>query len=114
MDPAKPPLPTCRYLPFHVGSVGIHTSKPMLESAVGCDAPATRQKAGSPVWGAPVGGVKVPAGTDCATVIAVWGKARPSRLSHVAAATRATANVAGASTVRSSAIRRRMTRDRAV
>src|SRR5437879_11271256 len=66
--------------------LGIQTSKPIRESVVGVAKPATRQKAGRLLTTAPLGAVKVPEGTDWATVIVVFGTVRALRLSQAAAA----------------------------
>jgi hypothetical protein len=58
----------------------------MLESDVGDIVNATRQKSGSPVIAAPVGGTNVPPVTDCAVVIVVNGMDRDARLSQTAPA----------------------------
>jgi hypothetical protein len=58
----------------------------MLESDVGDIVNATRQKSGSPVIAAPVGGTNVPPVTDCAAVIVVNGMDRDARLSQTTAA----------------------------
>ena len=57
----------------------------MCESVDGFTVSATRQNAGSPVIGAPLGGVNVPAETDCASVMVVAGMATDVKLSQVAA-----------------------------
>jgi hypothetical protein len=91
MLPQNPPQPTCSYFPLKLSSVGIQTSKLMIESLVGVVVPATRQNAGSPVFvvqpGLPVmqpGGVlNVPPATDWATVTTAPGNDRftkPSQL----------------------------------
>jgi hypothetical protein len=49
MLPQNPPQPSCSYFPLKLSSVGIQTSKFMIESLVGVAVPATRQNAGSPV-----------------------------------------------------------------
>jgi hypothetical protein len=71
-------------LPFHP-ALGIQSSKPMFESLVGLITPATRQNAGKPGIGAPVGGANVPAGIEAATVIVVCGNANAARLSQFSA-----------------------------
>jgi hypothetical protein len=43
MKPAKPPLPTPSYLPFHADAGGSQSSKRMSEPAVGLMVPSTRQ-----------------------------------------------------------------------
>src|ERR1700726_2938366 len=76
MLPQNPPQPSCSYFPLKLSSVGIQTSKLIIESLVGVAVPATRQNAGSPVSvvqpGLPVvqpGGVlNVPPVTDWAAV----------------------------------------------
>src|SRR5439155_16579689 len=52
---------------------------------VGLITPATRQNAGKPGIGAPVGGAKVPAGIEAATLIVVSGIANAARLSQFSA-----------------------------
>ena len=49
MLPQNPPQPSCSYFPLKLPSVGIQTSKLMIESLVGVAVPATRQNAGSAV-----------------------------------------------------------------
>src|SRR5690242_20239433 len=96
MEPAKPPFPSPRYLPFQP-EAGIQTSNSMCESAEGCRTACTRQKAGRllkltaawPISGAG-GGVNDPAATTCAAVIVVPESLRAVKLSHVAAPTGAT------------------------
>src|SRR6185312_17445590 len=88
MPPAKPPLPTPRYLPFHPVS-GIHTSILISESFAGLIVAATRQNAGrffTEAGGtlAP-GGIKAPASTGCARLMVVSGSLSAARLSQVAA-----------------------------
>jgi hypothetical protein len=62
----------------------------MFESADGVIVTATRQNAGRlGIPGGPVGGVNVPAGTDCAIVTLANGIATEARLSHVVAASTA-------------------------
>src|ERR1700720_2193317 len=91
MLPQNPPQPSCSYFPLKLSSVGIQTSKLIIESLVGVAVPATRQNAGSPVSvvqpGLPVeqlGGVlNVPPVTDWAAVITAPGNDRftsPSQL----------------------------------
>src|SRR5260221_12443036 len=58
----------------------------MFESEVGLIAPATLQNAGKLAKTSPSGAVKVPAGTDCAAVIVVFGSASPAMLPQSAAA----------------------------
>src|SRR6185312_9691799 len=88
MPPAKPPLPSPRYLPFHPVS-GSHTSILISESLVGLIVAATRQNAGrffTEAGGtiAP-GGMNAPAATGCANVMVVSGSLSAARLSQVAA-----------------------------
>ena len=86
-DPAEPPEPSPRKLPFHV-VVGIHTSTPISEVLVGVSVAATRQNAGRLVSGViDPGGVKLPAGTDCVVMPVVPGGSAAARLSHGVAAT---------------------------
>ena len=67
MEPAAPPLPVCRNLPFQL--VGSQTSKRMSESADGLIDPVTRQNSGSFVKSASnpgnggTGDLKAPAAT---------------------------------------------------
>src|SRR5439155_13898696 len=84
-EPAKPPLPMRSNFPFQP-ELGIQTSKPIREALVGVAQPATRQKAGRSLTTSPLGALKVPEGTDWATVIVVFGTARALRLSQAAAA----------------------------
>src|SRR5690242_11683232 len=89
MDPAKPPLPCPRYLPFQPVS-GSHTSILMSESLAGLMVAVTRQNAGRfLVDGAgtpePDGGTNAPASTGCADVMVVSGSFNAARLSQVAA-----------------------------
>src|SRR5271167_419627 len=82
MEPAKPPLPTPRYLPFHP-LAGSHTSNSMCESADGVRTPCTRQNSGVVLKMAafgPEGGVKAPAATTCAEVAdaTFWAKVSQS------------------------------------
>src|SRR5512137_392621 len=85
MEPAKPPLPWLRYLPFHPAT-GIHTSILMLESAAGLISAAMRQNAGSSLkiagFGIGLGSSNAPAATVCAEVIVVSGSFRLPRLSQ--------------------------------
>ena len=91
MLPQNPPQPTCSYFPLKLLSVGIQTSKLMIESLVGVAVPSTRQNAGSPVFvmqpGLPVvqpGGVlNVPPVTDWAAVITASGNDRFTRPSQL-------------------------------
>ena len=72
-------------VPFQPVS-GIHTSKRMSESDVGCSVPATRQKAGSAeksIGGPPPpppgpGSLKPPAGTSTAVVIVAFFNCKPA------------------------------------
>src|SRR5579863_5111274 len=86
MLPQNPPQPSCSYLPFQPAPSGIQTSSLMVESLVGVDVTATRQKGGSPVNGVvEPGGVKVPPVIDWASVTVAFGNGRLDRLSQVAA-----------------------------
>ena len=49
MVPQNPPQPSCSYFPLKLPSVGIQTSKLIIESFVGVAVPATRQNCGRPV-----------------------------------------------------------------
>src|SRR5689334_4930892 len=89
MDPAKPPLPCPRYLPFQPVS-GSHTSILMSESLAGLMVAVTRQNAGRFLADAagtpePDGGTNAPAATGCADVMVVSGSFNAARLSQVAA-----------------------------
>jgi len=88
MPPAKPPLPSPRYLPFHPMS-GSHTSTLTSESLAGLIVAATRQNAGTfftEAGGALApGGMNAPAATGCANVMVVSGSLSAARLSQVAA-----------------------------
>src|SRR5579863_2897850 len=84
MEPAKPPLPTLRNLPFQ-SEAGNQTSKRISESAGGRITPARRQNAGSLSRGLPDGGVNLPAGTACAVVTVVFGSFAVLRLAQSAA-----------------------------
>src|SRR5688572_13798130 len=92
IEPPYPPFPTAWNLLFHCAS-GIHTSILISESLEGLSVAATRQNAGSclnvTLACAPAGPVTVaensPAATGCATVMAVFGSDKASKLSHVAA-----------------------------
>src|SRR4029077_10334544 len=91
MDPANPPLPSPRYLPFHPAS-GSHTSILISESLAGLSVAVTRQNAGRflvAAAGMPKvgGGTNAPASTGCAKVIVVSGSFNAARLSQVAAMT---------------------------
>src|SRR6478672_3798806 len=88
MDPANPPFPTPRYLPFQPAS-GSHTSILISESLPGLIVAATRQNAGrffTEAGGtlAP-GGINAPAATGCADVMVVSGRFSAAMLSQVAA-----------------------------
>ncbi len=61
----------------------------MFESADGVIVTATRQNAGRLGIAGPVGGVNVPAGTDCAIVTLANGIATDARPSQVVAASTA-------------------------
>jgi hypothetical protein len=50
MLPQKPPQPSCSYFPLKLPSVGIQTSKLIIESFVGVAVPAIRQNCGRPVF----------------------------------------------------------------
>src|ERR1035438_3810456 len=84
MEPAKPPLPTPWNLPFQL-EAGIQTSNWISESDDGLMTPATRQKAGRLDRALPAGGVKLPAGTDCARGMEVAGRSSLFRVSQVCA-----------------------------
>src|SRR6476661_8910145 len=88
MDPANPPFPSPRYLPFHPVS-GSHTSILISESLAGLIVAATRQNAGkffTEAGGAlSPGGMNAPAATGCADVMVVSGRFSAARLSQVAA-----------------------------
>src|SRR5262249_62006743 len=90
MLPANPPLPTPWNLPFQF-EAGSQTSTWMLESAEGLMTSATRQKAGTLGIGGPSGGVKDPAGTDCAVVTVAPGSVSSERPAHGVAAAEAEA-----------------------
>src|SRR6476646_1383160 len=88
MDPANPPVPCPRYLPFQPVS-GSHTSILISESLAGLIVAATRQNAGrffTEAGGslAP-GGINAPVATGCADVMVVSGRFSVARLSQVAA-----------------------------
>src|SRR6266545_1022633 len=88
MAPDQPPLPTPMNFPFQP-SAGSHTSILISESEVGRMVAATRQKAGSrwkaACWpGLRFGGVKAPAATASALVMAVAESARDDRPSQPA------------------------------
>src|ERR1022692_4980142 len=85
MEPAKPPLPAPWNLPFQL-EAGIQTSNWISESDEGLITPATRQNAGRLDMALPLGGVKLPAGTDSARVMDVAGRSSLLRASHVWAA----------------------------
>src|ERR1700722_13274034 len=90
MEPAKPPLPTPRYLPFQP-DIGIHTSNSILESLEGRMMAWTRQNAGSLANSAEaravdgMGGEKSPAAMICTWLMVVPGSCSCAMLSHVAA-----------------------------
>ena len=46
----EPPQPSCSYFALKLSSVGIQTSKLIIESFVGVVVPATRQNCGKPVF----------------------------------------------------------------
>ena len=50
MLPQNPPHPSCSYFLLKLLSVGIQTSKLMIESVVGIAVAATRQNCGSPLF----------------------------------------------------------------
>src|SRR5215467_15906585 len=82
MLPSEPPEPTPSNLLFQV-SVGIQTSKPIIEVVVGWATPTSRQKGGRPViGGAGGGGSNSPDVFNSATVIVASGSCRFSRSSH--------------------------------
>src|SRR5712664_4301181 len=86
MLPSEPPEPTPSNLLFQV-SVGIQTSKPIIEALVGWATPTTRQKGGRPViGGAGGGGSNSPEVSRAASVIVASGSCRFSRSSHGTAA----------------------------
>src|SRR5579863_2325170 len=97
MMPAQPPLPTASYFWFQ-SAAGSHTSILMSESLEGLSVAVTRQNAGRSLYGfapgprpAPrplgfAGGVKAPAATFCALVIAASGRFSDARLSQDAPA----------------------------
>src|SRR5436190_1146887 len=91
MAPAQPPLPSCRYLPFHAGAAGSQSAKLMLESRLGCSTPRTSQWPGTgpePPGGAPgaAGAGAAPSGTLVAEVMSVYGSFRFARSSHLSCA----------------------------
>src|SRR5215510_2561011 len=82
MLPSEPPEPTPSNLLFQV-SVGIQTSKPIIEVFVGWATPTTRQKGGRPViGGAGGGGSNSPEVFNSAKVIVASGSCRFSKSSH--------------------------------
>src|SRR6516164_7878193 len=99
MLPQKPPQPSCSYLPLKLLSVGIQTSKLMIESVVGVAVPATRQNCGRPVFevqpvlpvAQPGGVLNVPPVMVCAAVICPRGNERFVRPSQAVAADTAAA-----------------------
>src|SRR5580658_5900811 len=91
MDPAKPPLPTPRYLPFQP-EIGNQTSKSIFESLEGRITPCTRQNAGnflnsasSEEVAALSGPENSPAGTIRAIMIVVSGSFKLAIPSQVTA-----------------------------
>src|ERR1700722_19159789 len=83
MVPAKPPLPICSYFPFQRPFVGIQTSNLILESLLGLEVPATRQRS----TGALVTPDTIsPARYDRASVTFVCGSERSATLAHIDAA----------------------------
>src|SRR5215813_15243847 len=93
IDPAKPPFPRLKYLPFHP-ETGIHTSTLMSESFDGLISAVTRQKARrrlnaprvSSCWSnGPAGRVNSPEATVCADVIVVSSRLRPLNFSQTCA-----------------------------
>src|SRR5579871_232733 len=88
MEPAEPPEPSPRNLPFQP-LCGIHTSKLMWDWVVGAAKAAMRQKAGMPANTSPSAAVKLPAGTEWAVVMVMSARESPARLSHVGPAARA-------------------------
>src|ERR1035441_10317058 len=86
MAPAKPPLPAPSNFPFQP-ELGIHTSKPMFESADGLMSPVTLQKAGRlATTNLPPGGVELPAGIDPALAMDAPGSVRWASASQGVAA----------------------------
>src|ERR1700722_1280568 len=86
-DPAKPPLPTPSYLPFHAAAGGSHTSNVISESGDGLIVPCTRQKGAFTATG--VGG-SLPTTLDggvtlVAAVVVASPKVLPARLPQSAA-----------------------------
>ena len=91
MLPAKPPLPVPLKRSFQP-DWGIQISIRMSESGLGFNVAVTRQKAGRSGNGLPVVGTNLPAATDSALVMVVWGNcrfARPSQLAKAGAWKRA-------------------------
>src|ERR1019366_6416420 len=103
MEPAKPPLPTPWNLPFQL-ETGIQTSNWISESDDGVMTPATRQKAGRLGMALPLGGVKLPAGTDSARVMDVAGRSSLFRASQVWAAGAADASWMQAATASTASV----------
>src|SRR5215510_13507187 len=86
MLPSEPPEPTPSNLLFQV-SVGIQTSQPIIEVAVGWATPTTRQKGGRPnIGGAGGGGSNSPEVSKSAEVTTASGSCRLSSSSHGTAA----------------------------
>src|SRR5580698_2616304 len=81
--PAKPPLPICSYFPFQCPFAGIQTSKLILESSLGLEVPATRQR---PTGALVTPDTMSPARYNRASVIVVCGSDRPVRFEHIEAA----------------------------
>src|SRR5215472_1519274 len=93
IDPAKPPFPRLKYLPFHP-ETGIQTSTLISESFDGLISAVTRQKAGrrlnaprvSSCWSnGPAGRVNSPEATVCADVTVVSSRLRPLNFSQTCA-----------------------------
>src|SRR5690349_13053170 len=90
--PASPPLPTPSKRPFQFDA-GSQTSKWITETSVGFRIPCTSQNAGRSSMARPLGGVNVPAETDFADVMVVFGSARLASPSQLAANTRPGAKI---------------------
>src|SRR5580698_11192176 len=85
MDPAKPPLPAPRNLPFHLSGGGSQSSILISESSVGLRSICTRQCADSIGGGGAPGVVDAspgPAATRRASVTTAWSRCNAERLSH--------------------------------
>src|SRR5579862_9905364 len=88
MAPLNAPLPTAWNFPFQA-EAGSQTSMLMCESLVGESVAATRQNAGSADKSPAspcASGLKAPAGTSAATVIAACGSATFARSPHAPSA----------------------------